>query len=122
MMRLDNPFLTDEALLQELGARLARARVDRDLTQKQLAEEAGVSKTTVERAEAGRSTTVPNFLRILRVLRLLDGLEALVPAPTISPIAITRLESKQRQRGTGTRGAGRAQAPAADGSFRWGDE
>ena len=47
--------MTDAAVLQELGARLHRRRIDANLTQAQLAEEAGVSKRTVERIEAGRS-------------------------------------------------------------------
>lgn len=41
--------LTDESVLGELGARLASARLRRNLTQAALAEQAGVSKRTVER-------------------------------------------------------------------------
>ena len=40
---------TDEAVLSELGGRLAQVRLERNLTQAQLAEQAGVSKRTVER-------------------------------------------------------------------------
>src|SRR3989304_2190643 len=45
--------LTDEAILREVGSRLAGARLARNLTQAALAEEAGVSKRTVERLAAG---------------------------------------------------------------------
>ena len=44
---------TDEVILGELGGRLAKIRLDRNLTQAQLATQAGVSKRTVERLEAG---------------------------------------------------------------------
>src|SRR5256885_5069911 len=58
--------MTDAAVLEELGARLHRRRIDADLTQAQLAEEAGVSKRTVERIEAGHSTDLAMLIRVLR--------------------------------------------------------
>ena len=48
-------LLTDEAILEEIGRRLARRRVDLGCTQADLAEQSGVAKRTVERIEAGRS-------------------------------------------------------------------
>src|SRR2546427_692365 len=45
--------VTDEAILRELGGRLAAARLARNLTQATLAEEAGGSKRTGERLESG---------------------------------------------------------------------
>lgn len=44
---------TDEAVLRELGRRLAQVRLGKNLTQAQLAAKAGVSKRTVERLEVG---------------------------------------------------------------------
>ena len=46
-------LLTDEAILAELGKRFAQRRLELQLTQEMLAEQAGVSKRTVERVEAG---------------------------------------------------------------------
>src|SRR5437763_13490631 len=57
--------LTDEALLRELGARLERRRIDANLTQAQLALEAGISKRTLERIETGDST---DFVKLIREL------------------------------------------------------
>ena len=44
-------LLTDEAVLAETGNRIARYRIDSQVTQADLAEQAGVSKRTVERVE-----------------------------------------------------------------------
>jgi len=56
---------TDEAILGELGGRLAKIRLDRNLTQAQLATQAGVSKRTVERLEAGTvGTQLSGFTRV----------------------------------------------------------
>jgi transcriptional regulator with XRE-family HTH domain len=106
----------DPAALQELGQRLTRARLDRNLTQADLAREAGVSKRTVERLEAGKSTQLGNLLRMLRALDLLGRLDALVPESPPSPVEQLRLEGRRRER------ARRATPPAAGRSWTWGDE
>ena len=43
----------DKAIVRELGERLARTRLERNLTQAELAEQAGIAKRTLERIEAG---------------------------------------------------------------------
>ena len=50
-MNID-PMMSDAAVLLELGHRLSRRRVELELTQADLAREAGVAKRTVERVEA----------------------------------------------------------------------
>jgi transcriptional regulator with XRE-family HTH domain len=99
---MDNPDQrSDEAILAELGERLSTARLSRDLTQAQLALDAGVSKRTVERIEAGRSTQLTSFIRILRTLGLLDGLESLLPPPQPSPMDLLRRAGRRPRRATG---------------------
>ena len=71
--------MSDDAILTELGGRLARRRIDLDLTQAALAHEAGVSKRTVERIESGASAQMVSIIRICRVLDLVSGLDRLVP-------------------------------------------
>ena len=86
---------SDEALLQELGQRIARLRLERNLSQAQLAEQAGISKRTLERLEAGASATqLSLFLRVLRQLDLLERLELLLPEPQLSPLAL--LQQRRR--------------------------
>lgn len=55
-MRIE-PQLTDEAVLGELGERLAALRLSRNLTQRQLAKQAGVARSLVQRIEAGEPVT-----------------------------------------------------------------
>lgn len=90
--------LTDRRALAELGGRLGRARLDANLTQAELAREAGISKRTLERLEAGHSTQLTNLLRVLRALGLLDRLDALVPEALPSPVQQLRLEGRTRER------------------------
>jgi len=109
---------TDEAVLAELGTRLARSRLERNLTQAQLAEQAGVSKRTVERLEAGAvAIQLSGFIRVCRVLDVLDRLETLISEPVPSPVAQLKLRGRQRQRASGGK-----VAPASAKEWQWGDE
>lgn len=89
---------TDPAILAELGERLARVRLDSNLTQADLAREAGLSKRTIERLEAGESTQLGNLLRVLRALGLLDRVDDLVAASVPGPVEQLRLEGQRRER------------------------
>ena len=108
-------LMSDEALLQELGQRIARLRLERNLSQAQLAEQAGISKRTLERLEAGAAATqLSLFLRVLRQLDLLERLELLLPEPQPSPLAL--LEQQQATRNRASRR--RVAKPAS--SWSWG--
>jgi transcriptional regulator with XRE-family HTH domain len=98
--------LTDEAILRELGARLMGARLERNLTQAALAEQAGVSKRTVERLESGQvATQLSGFLRVCRALGLAERFDALIPEPLPSPIPQLKLLGKKRRRASGKKAA-----------------
>lgn len=98
--------LTDQVILAELGGRLATVRIERNLTQSSLAEQAGVSKRTLERLESGEvATQMSGFLRVCRALGLLERFEALLPEPTPSPLAQLKQQGWKRQRATGKRTA-----------------
>ena len=91
--------LTDESVLEELGARLAGARLGRNLTQAALAEQAGVSKRTVERLESGAvATQLSGFLRVCRVLGLVEHFESLIPEAVASPMEQLKRKGAKRRR------------------------
>lgn len=96
-MKIENT-LSDEAILRALGERLARRRLDLRLTQAAVAEQAGVSKRTVERMEAGASVQLSSLVRVLRVLGLMEGLEHLVPPAGPRPMDLLELKGKARRR------------------------
>ena len=95
--------MSDTAVLEVLGQRIARYRLNRNMTQGALASEAGVSLPTVQRLEGGHSTQATNLIRILRALQLLDNLDSLVPEPAISPLQQARMQGKTRQRASSPR-------------------
>lgn len=109
-------LLTDEAILAELGGRIARRRLELQLTQEMLAEQAGVSKRTVERIEAGATAQMSTLIRLLRVLELLDRLETLVPEAGPRPMDLVKLKGKTRKRASGKRKS------TDEEPWHWGDE
>jgi len=90
--------MTDKAILTEIGDRLAKYRLHRNLTQGELAREAGVSKRTVVRIEGGEPTQLTNLIRVIRTLDLLKNLDAFIPPPASSPLEQLRIQGKQRKR------------------------
>lgn len=71
----------------------------RNLTQATLAEEAGVSKRTLERLESGEvASRLSGLVRVCCVLGLLDRFEALFPAPGLSPVEQLKLAGQCRTR------------------------
>ncbi len=109
---------SDKRVLDEIGARIARTRLERNVSQEQLATEAGVSKSTVERLEAGREVRMASFVRVLRALGLLERIEALLPEPLPSPVERLKLHGRQRKR-AGTR---RRRAEGEPDGWTWDTE
>jgi len=115
---MDNKSPIGEArLLQIMGERISQRRLQRNRSQGHLASEAGVSKRTLERVEAGGSIQLSNFIRILRALDLLDGVDALLPEPLPSPLQQLKLQGRQRQRASSVR-----EPEAAGKAWTWNDE
>lgn len=110
--------MTDSAVLAEIGDRLARFRLQRNLTQAQLAHEAGVSKRTVVRLENGESSQVTNLIRVVRALGLLVNLDAFIPPPLPSPVEQMRSRGKERRRASPA--AKKKSGPA--GKWTWGND
>jgi len=108
----------EDSLLKELGARVRAARLSRNLTQQQLAEDAGVGRVTVQRLEEGKvNATLAVLVRLLRALDLSEGLEQLVPAPGPSP-----LEEMERRRRPRRRAREPRPKELRDSGWQWGDE
>ncbi|MEZ5977427.1 MAG: helix-turn-helix domain-containing protein [Planctomycetota bacterium] len=101
-----DPTSRPEPRLEALGARLAARRASLGLTQERLADEAGVSTSTVKRLERGDSVQLANLVRVLRALRSDADLDRIAPEPPVRPLDEVH----------GGRGARRGDA------WVWGDE
>ncbi|MBP6422392.1 MAG: helix-turn-helix domain-containing protein [Propionivibrio sp.] len=94
-------LLTDDAVLAELGARIAGRRVELQLTQAAVADQAGIAKRTLERMEAGQTSQLSTLVRVLRVLDAASGLDRLIPESGPRPMDLLKQKGKVRQRASG---------------------
>jgi len=113
-------LLTDDAVLDELGARIARLRIDRGLTQDGLAATAGVAKRTLERLENGDQVQLSTLIGVLRALGRLDAMDLILPDVEIRPVQM--LEGMGRTRKRASRGAPTGARDGTTGIWKWGDE
>lgn len=95
---MDWNSLSNTEIISEMGSRLKDFRLQKKLTQQQLAERAGVSLFTVAQIERGKSVSVSMLIAVMRVLRLLDNLELLLPRQEVSPIELLKLQGRKPQR------------------------
>ncbi len=86
--------LSDPEILAELGRRLRAYRLQRNLPIRVLADRAGITALTLQNAERGRNVTLETLLRVLRALDRLEQLDAFLPEPVLSPLAL--LDARRR--------------------------
>lgn len=104
---------SSDAIIDALCKRLDEIRLSRNISQADLAKEAGVSRSTMTRMADGKAISLDSFVRVMIALRLTDHLAALLPDPGIRPIERVQLEGTERQR------ARRKSHKAAQ--WHWGD-
>lgn len=98
-MRISHTQTTD-VVLAELGARIKRARLGKNLPQAALAEQAGCSRLVVVRAEHGAPVTTQSLVMILRALGCVGELDKILPAPAVKldPMQVLAAQKNQRRR------------------------
>ena len=112
--KVDFSTASSEVIISALCKRLDEIRLSRNLSQAELAAEAGVSRRTMNRLADGQSISLDSFLRIMQALNLADHLAALLPDPAVRPVERVRLDGAERQRASGRR--------AGPADWKWGDE
>ena len=90
-------FSTPNELQHQLGERLKRLRLSRNLDQRTTAEKAGISEKALRNLETGRGSTVETLLRVLKALDSLQGIDLLAPEASVNPLDLLR-QSKPPQR------------------------
>lgn len=116
-MHNPNPQIVPLSILaQALGQRLERYRIARNLKQEDLAAQAGLSRMTIGKLEAGGGATLDTLLRVLRALGLEDRLLALIPDAEISPLDPRAGQNRPRRR------VRRKGTEEEDGPWTWGDD
>jgi transcriptional regulator with XRE-family HTH domain len=94
--------MSDPAILAELCLALKQLRLQQNLTQGQLAEKAGLSRSAISKIELGKvSVSLLTVIQVLRALQQFHILNTWKVAATISPIAMAKVTAKGRLRASG---------------------
>ena len=90
--------LSNTAVAEIIGERIKARRLAAALTQQQLADKAGLSRSTVSELERGGAGNIQTFIQVLRALGELGTLDAFLPKLGPSPLEVVKLRGKERQR------------------------
>ena len=80
-----------------LGRRIEQIRLARNITQPQLAQEAGISARTLRNVEKGGGVSFDTFIRVLIALGIQHNLETLLPDPSVRPVERVALGRERRR-------------------------
>lgn len=100
-------------IMSELGNRIKDLRISLDMTQKELAQKAGISPKTMERIENGENVKIENLLNVFRVMNILQNLDILIPE---QQVLLLEKELPKRKR------VSRKRTVDVDYIWKWGDE
>ncbi len=95
--------MTDQAVAAEIGQRIDQLRLERNMTQQQIADTVGLSRVSYAKLVTGQAKFA-NVIAVLRALDQLALLESFVPEAVFSPLEQLKMKGKQRQRASGSRG------------------
>lgn len=103
---------SDLYYLTIIGEYVRASRLSQNKTQLELAEEAGINRTTLGQLEKGSPVNVLSLIQVLRALKKLHLLSEMEARPQLSPLQLAAIEQKQRQRAG--RQKGRTAKPKSD--------
>jgi transcriptional regulator with XRE-family HTH domain len=92
---------SNKELIRLWGEKLKELRLEANLSQASLAEQAGLGRNSVAEIEKGRNFSVGSLIALLRVLNQLDRLEGFFQKRQydLTPMEIFEREQKKRKRG-----------------------
>ncbi len=106
---------TPQRVMVEVGVRLAKIRLSRNITQRALAKDAGIALRTLRRLELGEATAFDSFLRVVMTLGFTDEFLKIFPLHDTRPIERMDARRKERKR------ARPARVKDTDKAWTWGE-
>ena len=90
--------LSDSAIVSQIGKFIKHTRSQKNITQANLAEMAGLNRYTLSQIETGESISLSSLIQILRALDSLNVLKEFEVNEEISPLEYAKLKKKEKQR------------------------
>lgn len=93
-----NNSISDKAVLELIGTYLKETRLRQNKTQQELAEAAGINRSTLVQIESGGGGGLLTFVQIMRALDQLAVFKNFEISEQISPLLLAKLQRNKRQR------------------------
>jgi len=93
--------MSDDAIIQTIGDFVKHHRLQQNIKQKDLAEKAGINRTTLSDLEMGKRCQLITLIQVLRILNKLHVFESFEVKNQISPILLAEMEMKKRRKASG---------------------
>jgi len=90
--------MSDLAIVRLIGKEIQRIRLEKNITQEKLSQDAGIDRSSLSQVENGRAASILTIIQILRVLQRLELLLTFIQSPEVSPMMIAKLEKEKRVR------------------------
>lgn len=93
------PAMSNNAILEIMGSFIRHHRLNQNKTQSQLANDAGINRSTLFEFEQGRGGNLISLIQLLRALNQLHALDQFeVQQNELSPIQLAELAQAKRKR------------------------
>lgn len=90
--------MSDDHMAQQIGQFVKHHRMEQHKTQDMLANDAGISRSTLSLLERGKTVTVATLIQVLRVLDQLQVMNSFTIVRQESPLLLARAEKGRKQR------------------------
>lgn len=91
---------SDKDIIRKWGEKLKALRIEANLSQTELAQKTGMSRSSIAEIEKGRNFSMASLISISRVLEILDVYEFFLKEETyeLSPMEIYEKQKNKKQR------------------------
>lgn len=90
--------MSDDAIIKSIGKFIKHHRIEQNRTQQDIADDAGINRTTLSYLENGYIVNISTLIQVLRALDLLYLLDVFTIKEQISPIELAKFEKQKRKR------------------------
>lgn len=95
--------MSDDAIIKSIGAFIKHHRIEKNRTQQDVANDAGINRSTLSLLENGDIVNISTLVQVLRALDLLNIMDVFTTENQISPLELAKLEERRRKRASNIR-------------------
>ena len=90
--------MSDDGISRQIGEFIKYHRIEQHRTQRSLAKDAGISRSTLSLLERGESVSVNTLIRVLRILDRLQVFDGFTISRQPSPLLLAKAEKEKKKR------------------------